>query len=214
MPDGYSVGNTVNGYGGGAFAIERRGNLIFSDAESQDVCLLAPDTRRVERILPSCGNSYADFDPHPRLSQCILAVKEQQITNGVPSTMLVVIGIDSKTERVVRNGSDFYTHPRFSPDGSQICWVQWSFPDMPWSAAVLCRAGWLNVALANVMILRNHRGVSQPRWGLDGSLFFASGNSGVPQLHRILPGEDSPNWIHLAGLEEVDFAGAEFGLGR
>lgn len=214
LPKDYSVGNTVNGYGEGAFAIDCHGNLIFSDAQTQDVCLLTPETMTVERLLLGNGNSYADFDPHPFYSQYILAVKEQAEENEVPTTTLVVIDAKSKRETMITRGSDFYRHPRFSPNGRQICWIQWSFPDMPWSGAVLLRAEWLDNTAAHVTVVPGHRGVGQPRWGLDDTLFFTSDISGAPQLHRLLPDNDRTEWVRLQGLEEVEFAGAEFWLGR
>lgn len=214
MPHDYSVGSTVNGYGGGAVAINCHGDLVFVDAKSHDVCLLTPNSMKVERLLLGSGNSFADLDPHPQTTRYTLAIKESTDDEGEISTSLVVIDAELRIESTVRSGADFYTHPRFSPDGQQICWIQWNFPDMPWSGAVVYIADWHANTAANLTAIAGHRGVCQPRWGLDGSLFFASDISGVMQLYRVAPGQKSAAWVHLQGLEQVEFAGAEFWLGR
>ena len=49
-------------------------------------------------------------------SLCIIDTEKQEISNLV-------------------SGSDFYTSPAFSSDGTSIAWVQWSHPDMPWDGS-------------------------------------------------------------------------------
>lgn len=34
-------------------------------------------------------------------------------------------------------GHDFVAAPRLSPDGSQLAWVAWDHPNMPWDDTVL-----------------------------------------------------------------------------
>jgi hypothetical protein len=144
----------------------------------------------------------------------VLAVRELSDGKGSVRTSIVLLETTSGAVLVVKEGADFYTHPRFSPNGKVVSWMEWNFPEMPWTGAVLHFASWTVDGLGTVNTVEGHTGLSQPRWGLDGSLFFASDVSGWSQLYRILPDSSCPTWVHLKGLEEVEFGNAEFKLGR
>ena len=58
--------------------------------------------------------------------------------------------------------------------------------------------------------------VSQPRWGPDGSLFFASDRSGYWKLYRVLPGASEASELVFDGWEEsnrAEFSSPEWMLG-
>lgn len=38
---------------------------------------------------------------------------------------------------VLAGGTDFVAAPRLSPDGTQLAWVAWDHPNMPWDDTVL-----------------------------------------------------------------------------
>lgn len=38
---------------------------------------------------------------------------------------------------VLAGGHDFVAAPRLSPDGSQLAWVAWDHPNMPWDDSML-----------------------------------------------------------------------------
>ncbi|MCJ1265537.1 hypothetical protein MMC22_005417 [Lobaria immixta] len=53
-----------------------------------------------------------------------------------------VVAIDSSNKKVheIAQGADFYNHPQFTPQGDRVCWIQWNFPDMPWTGTTLSSA--------------------------------------------------------------------------
>ncbi len=92
--------------------------------------------------------------------------------------------------------------PRTSPDGTRLCWLQWSHPDMPWDGTELCvadlRETEVGPALAHPQVVAGRpdaapgghgdgESVGAPRWAEDGSLWFASDRSGWWNLYRWLP---------------------------
>jgi Tol biopolymer transport system component len=127
---------------------------------------------------------------------------------------LVAIDRSTKTVHTVANGQDFYSDGRFSHDGSKICWKQWNHPDMLWTGNQLYVADWDNGKVSNVTYIAgkaDKESVSQPRWSLDGTLFFASDRTGYYQLYHLGPGSKEAKHIKLEGLDDV---GPEWWLGR
>ena len=85
-------------------------------------------------------------------------------------------------------GSDFYAAPRLSPDGSQLAWLSWDHPRMPWQGTEL----WLadvdaDGALANARLVAGgaDESICQPEWSPGGVLHFVSDRSGWWNLYRL-----------------------------
>ena len=45
--------------------------------------------------------------------------------------------LESGQTAVLAGGHDFVAAPRLSPDGSQLAWVAWDHPNMPWDDTTL-----------------------------------------------------------------------------
>lgn len=130
---------------------------------------------------------------------------------------LVAIDIDSTEEVTIAKGDDFYSHPKFDPSGKYVSWIQWSHPDMPWTGTTLYLAEWRDRSLHNVTCLAGkaqEESIAQPKWGLDGALWFASDRTGYWQLSSFHPETKQLRWLALGGMENADFATAEWELGR
>src|SRR5205823_1539976 len=108
--------------------------------------------------------------------------------------------------RVLASGSDFYSSPRLSPDGSRLAWLAWSHPNMPWDGCEL----WVG-ELSEDGTLGDARRVAggeeesifQPEWSPAGALYFVSDRSNWWNLYRL--NEDGE-------VEAMCEADAEFGM--
>lgn len=133
---------------------------------------------------------------------------------GVHDT-LVALDADSGKEYTLASGDDFYTYARFNHDGTQLAWIQWSHPDMPWTGSTLWIADWDDGSIQNVTQIAGEKlkeSISQPRWAADGTLFFVSDKSGYWQLWTYDPKTKESASLSIPGLEKAEFAIADWEL--
>lgn len=223
LPSGYSARTAVHGYGGGAICpLANNRIVLFSDANAHGVWILDPATCGVSiGIVPNPQVYFADFHAHPSEEKWILAVREDhRCPSGEVVNTIVAIDLDQGRTTTLVEGADFYTHPRFDPSGTRVCWTQWNHPNMPWVGTELFVASWNHDGTIEKPRLlagrEGHESIAQPRWGPDGTLYFVSDQSGYWQLWRwhLACADSDPTPISLGGLETGEFAGPEWWLGR
>ncbi|KAI9042081.1 aminopeptidase C [Aspergillus affinis] len=219
LPAPYSVGTRVYEYGGGAFAISKKdGNIVFSDGPSNAVCVLDPRTSTVWRIIEDPHLRFADFDVHPSSSHLVIAIQENQKRPILEHPKHSLALIDTHEKRVISldESEDFYSQMRFSPDGHHISWLSWNYPHMPFTGAVLYKATFDGDKITQKTRIAGEpgaRGISQPRWSSDGTLYYLDDISGFWQLWASDSAQRRPVPINIRGLEACDFGNAEFSLG-
>jgi dipeptidyl aminopeptidase/acylaminoacyl peptidase len=185
-PAGTNVRSRVHEYGGGAYAVSG-GTVFYSEFVDQRVYRLAPGSKP-EPITPSGDRFYADFSVDRPRGRIICVCEDHTLTGQEAITTLVSIPLDGAPSagEVVRSGDDFYAAPRLSPDGSQLSWIAWNHPQMPWDGTEL----WL-ARIAGDGTLENPRCVAggtgesifQPGWSPDGTLYFVSDRTGWWNLY-------------------------------
>lgn len=202
------------------------GKIIFTDRETQDLHRLDPSTGEVERITDTdttlryaCTSAITSSAGSKSGPEWLLAIEEDH-TKPLPSDVrnrLVAVNIQSKKIVNVASDDDFYSAAQFSPDGSRICWNQWSHPDMPWTGARVYVANWNDGRVTDISLVAGvpeKESVSQPRWGVDNTLYFTTDRSGYWQLYRFKMGSQAPQRLALRGLEEVEFSEPDWRLGK
>jgi dipeptidyl aminopeptidase/acylaminoacyl peptidase len=196
----------VHEYGGGDYLVND-GIVYFSNFSDQRLYrqqgLAAP-----EPVTGIANVRYADG----RLDHVrgrIICVREDHTLEGseaVNSIVSVDLQSSDGTGVVLVDGNDFYSSPRLSPDGSQLAWLTWNHPNMPWDGCEL----WVGEfgedgTLASTRWVAGGAAESifQPEWSPDGVLYFASDRSGWWNLERITA---------EGGIEGVFQAKAELGM--
>ena len=184
-PTGFNARNRVHEYGGGDYAVTS-GVIVFSNFADQRLYLQASDGQP-RPLTPSAARRYADgrFD---RRRNLFYSVREDHTGAGEAVNAIVTIDLDSESVgSVVVSGNDFYSSPRMSPDGSQLAWLCWNHPNMPWDGTELW-LGQLNgdgsLGERQLIAGGENESVYQPQWSPDGTLYFISDRSGWWNLYR------------------------------
>jgi dipeptidyl aminopeptidase/acylaminoacyl peptidase len=177
-----NVRTMVHEYGGGAYLAD--GAVVYSEFSDQrlsrlkgdgGIVPLTPDPRRPMAL------RYADTISGPDGS--VICVRETHPEESEAVNELVAIAADGVTS-VIASGSDFYSSPRLSPDGTRLAWIEWSHPNMPWDGTRLIVADARNPSGHTVVAGGDAESIVQPEWAPDGALVFASDRSGWWNLYR------------------------------
>ena len=112
----------------------------------------------------------------------IIAIQEDQTNPQDVVNSLVSIDLKSPNNIItIQSGSDFYASPSLNPDGTQLAWIEWNHPNMPWDSTSLHLG---NVSgdgqLLSPKQISGFQGesVSNPIWSPDGILHYISDSSG------------------------------------
>ena len=219
LPKEFNAKAKIHACIGGAASMCPDGRMIFTDANTNGVFFLSP-SGEVEEIVPSSGSTkiyYADFSISPVQPELILAIQQIHGEHGEVVDTIAVINTKTKTSRVVVEGADFYSHPRFSPDGKNICWTQWNHPDMPWTGSQLYVADWADGEVTKKTHVAGkslESAVCQPRWSPDGILWFVDEPDGIWQLHRYDLASKTVEYVHIKGYENFEMGKAEWSPGK
>jgi dipeptidyl aminopeptidase/acylaminoacyl peptidase len=194
-PPDFNVRTRVHEYGGGAYLVSA-GVAYASNFSDQRIYRIdIADPRAATPITPSGNWFYADATLD-RARRRLIAVREDHSDpTREPVNALVSIPVDGgeSAGEVIASGFDFYSTPRLSPDGSQLTWLSWRHPQMPWDGTELWIA---DVTAAGTLAGPGrvaggaHESIYQPGWGLDGALYFVSDRDGWWKLYRL--GHDQP----------------------
>ncbi len=185
-PAPFNARTRVHEYGGGAYAV-RDGTLYFSNFMDQrlyrQVGLAAP-----EPLTSEDGLRYADAIVDTRHSRLVCVREDHRLREQEAVNSLVSIDLGSGEETILVSGSDFYSNPRLNPDGTQLAWLSWNHPRMPWDGTEL-RVGKVrsDASLADVRLVAGGdvESIFQPEWSPLGLLYFVSDRSGWWNLYRV-----------------------------
>ena len=96
---------------------------------------------------------------------------------------------DQLAVRKVTPSSRFVAHPQLSPDGTQLAWISWEHPQMPWDGTELHLGRVAGGIVVEDTVLDGGPEVSvlQPQWRRDGELLYLSDRSGWWNLIALVP---------------------------
>lgn len=206
----FDVKSTVNGYGGSPF-LGIGSSLFVSKANDQLLYRIAPNQKPVP--LTSAGTRHADCTSYSKGSR-IICIREDQRGDGEPVSSLVALNLNFANEgEVLTSGSDFYSSPRVSPDNSQLAWISWQHPNMPWDNTEL----WIGTldpkgGLHNTkrLVIERQGSITQPLFSPSGQLYFVADFNNWWNIYRL---SDNGKVEHVLDID-AEFAVPDWKLGN
>ena len=198
LPSPFSHYSKVHEYGGMAYAADQT-HLYFVNAADQCIYQLDLDSADKPKAVTSPGLRFADL-VIDTVHQRLIAIGEKHHYDREPENFIAAITIATGQVSTLASGADFYAYPRISPDGRQLCWIQWQHPNMPWDSTQLWSASLTESGLGDKALVAgadNNEAIFQPNWSPDNQLYYVS---------------DKTNWwnIYRANGEPVLCKDAEF----
>jgi dipeptidyl aminopeptidase/acylaminoacyl peptidase len=205
-PPAFNARTRVHEYGGGDYLVSN-GTVYFSNFSDQRL-YRQTGPGEPEPLTGAADVRYADgwLDHTRGRLICVREDHRNEGTEAVNSIVAVDLQPGDGFGSVLVEGNDFYSSPRLSPDGTQLAWLTWNHPNMPWDGCEL----WVGEfgedgRLTSMRWVAGGAAESifQPEWSPDGVLYFASDKSGWWNLERVAPD---------GGIERVNQSKAELGM--
>lgn len=193
-PSPFSARTRVNEYGGGAYLAAGEAIYFSNDPDRR---LYAIRRGHAPRPLTSVGKMrYADCVLDAKRGRLICVREDHNVVGTQAETTLASVPIAGGSDgTALVRGSDFYSSPRLSPDGTRLAWLSWNHPNMPWDGTELRVADVLadgSLGDARLVAGGAEESIFQPEWSPDGVLHFASDRAGFWNLCRVRDGRVEP----------------------
>lgn len=205
-PPPFNARTRTHEYGGGDYVVS--GGVVYFSNFADQRLYKQEGLTEPQPLTPVADMRYADAClDHTRGR--LICVREDHTHEGAePVNLLVSLDLERNDDcgMVLTAGNDFYSFPRLSPDRTQLAWLTWNHPNMPWDGCEL----WVGEFDADGKLASTRRvaggvaeSIFQPEWSPDGVLYFASDRNGWWNLQRISAD---------GGIESVVQAKAELGM--
>lgn len=219
-PKDVNARTRVHEYGGVPYWIGADGAMFYTNFADQRLYLIKSEGEEAICLTPS---SAYEEDLRYRFADCVLDMPRNRIicvredhTDPKPSDVkncICALSLDgSGSMEVLVEGHDFYAAPKLSPDGTQLAYLSWCHPSMPWDSTQLTLAqlgtdGMVNSqeTICGDVVAQGDDAVSvlQPCWSPSGVLHFIADLSGWWNLYTWDSGS-----IQNLYPKDAEFAGA------
>ena len=197
LPPPYSHYSKVHEYGGMAYALDDD-HLYFVNASDQRVYRLSLNDKGTPQAITAEGPwRFADLMLDSQNQRLIAVCEEHNDERQEAENYLAAIALNSGSAIIKKlvSGADFYAYPRLSPDQNQLCWIQWSHPNMPWDTTQLWQASITDGDLTDKTLVAgadNNQAIFQPHWSPDNSLYYVSDKNNWWNIYRLENGKSIP----------------------
>ena len=206
-PRPFNVRTRVHEYGEGDFTVAG-GVIYFTNFDDQRLYRHEPDNEPrplTPEADPVGGLRYADFVVDAARGRLICVHERYTMGGNEPVNTLAAVPLGGGAPEVLVSGSDFYSTPRLSPDGSRLAWLSWNHPNMPWDGVELWVAPLAadgSPGEAELVAGGPEESVLQPSWSPDALLYFVSDRTNWWNLYRR---DETGNLESVTGPLELEF---------
>jgi len=148
--DGFNIRSRVHEYGGKAFLLADD-HVWFSNDADRRLYKQALSPTSLPAPLTIADSLIMAIDFQLTAGGKYLLYVQEEITDSENINSLCALPLHGELPArpcTLISGADFYANPVLSPDGSQLAWIEWNHPQMPWDGSLL-----------KVGDLRDHQGV-------------------------------------------------------
>jgi dipeptidyl aminopeptidase/acylaminoacyl peptidase len=214
-PQPFNARTRVHEYGGGEYLLHQ-GVLYFSNFADQRLYRVpfADDSGPLvpEPLTPEIDARYADGIVDSLRKRIICVREDHRGGSHEPKNEIVAIELERGGDgEVLVSGSDFYSSPRISADGTRLAWLSWNHPNMPWDGTEL----WVAEFGADGSLVNPERiagaydeSIFQPEWSSGGVLYFVSDRTGWWNLFSW-----NSSGPHIVREMQAEFGVPQWGLG-
>ena len=183
-PPDSDVRTRAHEYGGGAFLNAGGYRFYINNSDQQIYEVLANGETRQVTHKPEYRFADMILDQKRDL---LYAVGEDHSDTQNIENYLVRIALNGGKFQIVAEGFDFYSNPQLSSDGTQLLFLTWNHPNMPWDGTQLRLADLDDEG--NIVGIQEIAGgitesIFQPLWDPDGSIYFVSDRNGWWNIYR------------------------------
>lgn len=194
-PKEFNVRTTVHEYGGGDYVVHG-GKVYFSNFRDQRLYVQIAGSQPSPITPPDLDLRYADGIVDTKRNRLVLIREDHTIEASQAANTIVSIDlVKGGAGEILVSGNDFYSSPRLNPDSSQLAWLTWNHPNMPWDGTEL----WVGKLVSDGLIKEKklvaggtEESIFQPEWSPDGTLYFVSDATGWWNLYRSKGGKIEP----------------------
>ena len=214
-PRPYNVRTRVHEYGGGDFAVAG-GVVYFTNFDDQRLYRQEvggePEPLTPEAD-PAGGRRFADFVVDGDRGRLICVHEDHTGGGSEAANTVASVPLAGGAPQMMVSGSDFYSSPRLSPDGSRLAWMSWNHPNMPWDGVELWVAPVAadgSLGTAELVAGGPEESIVQPEWSPDGLLYFVSDRTDWWNLYRR---NADGSVVSVTGPLEAEFANPHWVFG-
>lgn len=204
-------------YGGGNYIVHKGFVYFVLDAD-QRVYRLDTFQHTMRPLSPEGKFCYADFCIDEQRQQLICVREDHTQPDQESVSAIVALPLDgSQQTRVLVSGADFYSNPRLNPDNTQLSWLSWQHPQMPWDGTeCFCADLTADNHLSRITRIAGgeQEAIFQPEWTPTGDLLLVSDKSNWWNLYRVSPAQVLSGEEQHVALEPLCEMDAEFALPR
>jgi len=199
----------VHEYGGGAFLVDS-GEVYGSNFSDQQLYRYAPQTEPVPITKPGPFR-YADACMDRERNRLICIRESHENPEAEARNAVVSVALDgSGAVEVLAEGYDFFSSPCINPQGTELVWLSWDHPNMPWDGTTLWKASIQkdgSLGPKKQVAGGMDESIFQPQWSPEGVLYFISDKSGWWNLYRF-GGE-----VHQVLARDAEFGAPQWVFG-